>query len=288
MSKVFIPSICVIVLLSACSLFSRQEATEAPGEKLLSMSAESTDTPLPTDTISPTKTEKPTSTPEPDTNTTPTLTPLPEGIIFRDDFEGYFQPGWEWKDEDPEKWSFVENEMGKFLQIITDNPSIFKNGYQVNSLVRDLPEGDFAITAHIIAEPDENFQQANIYLFEDDANFVLLNFGYCGPCFPSFGTGFFMETKVSTNPLGDTYMLPRNQEDTEIYLRLVNEGGTITGYFATKPDEWNRIAQIANSFDFETIGLGTTNSLALNMKPSKNLITHFDYFEISEPPPVTP
>jgi len=94
-----------------------------------------------------------------------------------------------------------------------------------------------------------------------------------------------METKVSTNPLGDTYMLPRNQEDTDIYIRLVSEGGTITGYYATKPDEWNRIAQIENSFEFNEIGLGTTNSLSVNMKPSKNLVSHFDYFEISEPPP---
>jgi hypothetical protein len=36
------------------------------------------------------------------------------------------------------------------------------------------------------------------------------------------------------------------------------------------------------------MGLGTTNSLAVNMKPSKNLISHFDYFEISEPPPASP
>jgi len=285
LSKVFIPSICFLLLLSACSLFSRQEATETPEEELLSISAESTNTPLPTKTTKPTATKKATLTPE--TNLTPTLTPLPEGVIFRDDFEGYFQPGWEWKDEDPEKWFFVENEKGKFLQIITDNPSIFKNGYQVNSLVRDVPEGDFAITAHILAEPDENFQQANIYMFEDDANFVLMNLGYCGPCFPSFGTGFFMEAKVSTNPLGDTYMLPRNQEDTDIYLRLVSEGGKITGYYTTKPGEWKRIAQIENSYEFTMIGLGTTNSLSVNMRPSKNLISNFEYFEISEPPPAS-
>ena len=284
MSRVFIASICFLFLLSACSLFSRGEPTQTPNEELLSMSAESTDTPLPTVTVPPTATQKPTDTSAPDTNTTPTITPLPEGVIFRDDFSGSFQPGWEWKDEDPDKWSFIKNEDGEFLQIVTSNPSIFKNGYQINSLVRDVPEGDFAITAHIIANPDENFQQANIYMFEDDANFVLMNIGFCGPCFPSLGTGFFLETKVSTNPLGDTYLLPRNQADTDVYLRLVRESGTITGYYATRPEEWNRIAQIPDTYDFQEIGLGTTNSLSINMKPSKNLLSNFDYFEISEPP----
>lgn len=284
--KVYLSVVCAVFLLSACSLFSRSEPEGTPTAGLLARTEKDTDTPQPGITVYPTATIS--TTEIIDGNTKPTIDPPREGVIFRDDFKGMLLPGWTWVDEDPQKWSLIENEQGEFLRIISDNPSIFKNGFQINSLVRDIPEGDFAITAHIISQPDENFQQANIYLFEDDANFVLMNFGFCGACFPSLGTGFFMETKVSSNPLGDTYMLPREAKDTDIYLRIVREGGAVTGYYAVEPDEWNRIAQIPDSFDFKVIGLGATNSLSLNLRPSQNLVALFDYFEVTEPPIPSP
>ena len=220
----------------------------------------------------------PTSTPEP--TSIPSPTPLPEGMIFRDDFDGYLQPGWTWLNEDPARWSFTDD---GWLEIVGGNPPFFQEGNDiglVNFLTRELPEGEFMITAHIKADPKENFHQATIYIYQDRSNYIALNTGFCSIC-PTGGPGFYMETFIDNNPFGDTYYLPRDPTKTEVYLRLVNEAGSITGYYATTPGDWQRAGAFGNYFDFKLVGLGATNS-----RPGEggsDIIAQFDYFEIAAP-----
>jgi len=207
-------------------------------------------------------------------------TPLPEGIIFRDDFDGYFQPGWEWMNENPDRWSFVEFGDSTWLKIIGDDSGNFID--QVNTLVRELPEGDFMITTHVIANPRVNHHQANIFLFENAQNYIRMNFGYCDHCGLPEGYGFFMETIIENNPFGDVYAIPRAAEDTDVYLRLVNQGGSITGYYATEYGDWQRIGAFGNYFEFVSVGLGATNSASTEWN-IEDIEALFDYFEIALP-----
>ncbi len=222
----------------------------------------------------PTPTLEPTPVPSP--------TPLPEGTLFRDDFEGSLQPGWTWLNEDPERWSYTGD---GWLQIIGSNPSFFQEGDQiglVNFLTRDLPEGEFMITAHIKADPNEDFQQATIFIYQDRSNYIALNTGFCSMC-PTGGAGFYMETFIDNNPFGNAYHIPRDPEDKDVYLRLVNEGGSITGYYATSPGEWQRAGAFGDYFDFNLVGLSATNSRPWE---GNDIIALFDYFEISIPEPM--
>ncbi len=231
------------------------------------------DTPIRSDSPVP----QPTATPEPTATLEPT--PLPEGLLFRDDFEGYLQPGWSWNNEDTERWTFTKD---SWLEIMGDNPAFYSEGEvgMINFLSRDLPEGEFMITAHIKANPTENFQQAAIYIFEDQDNYVALNIGYCQPC-STQGPGFFMETFIDNNPFQDAYQIPRDPAVTDVYLRLVNQGESLTGYYATEPGDWQRVGSFGNFFDFKLVGLGTTNSSPGAVE--KNIIALFDYFEIATP-----
>jgi regulation of enolase protein 1 (concanavalin A-like superfamily) len=220
----------------------------------------------------PTATLEPTATPEP--------TPLPQGLLFRDDFEGYLQPGWIWVNEEPEHWIFIED---GWLEITGGNAAFFHEGEEIgitNFLTRELPEGEFMITSHIHSNPTENFQQAAIYIYQDRNNYVALNIGYCDIC-ATGGPGFFMETFIDNNPFGDAYLVLRDPEVTDVYLRLVNQGGSITGYYATTPGEWQRVGAFGNFFDFKLVGLGTTTA-----KPEGTenpIVSRFDYFEIALP-----
>lgn len=167
MKKAIMLSLGILILLVGCS-----QATEVPPTQELKREP----TQLPTDTkVPPTDTTEPTATPKP-----PTLTPLPEGMLFRDDFESSMQPGWEWINENPEKWSFVEFGDSYWLRIVGDKPGNFED--QTNTLMRSLPEGDFVITAHVIADPRQNHHQANIFIFEDAHNYIRMNFGFCDHC----------------------------------------------------------------------------------------------------------
>jgi len=148
--------------------------------------------------------------------------------------------------------------------------------------MRDLPEGDFVIMTHVLAYPHQNHHQANIFIFENAQIYIRLNFGFCDHCGMETGFGYFMETVIDNNPFGDFYSLPRNSEDNDVYLRLVNQGGTITGYYATEFGEWQRLGAFGNYFDFVSVGLGATNSVPPGWEVD-DIEALFDYFEIALP-----
>lgn len=249
-------------LLAACGGQPAPAESIPPTEEI----AQPADSPTPL----PVNTSTPTTTP----TAIPTNTPLPEGVLFRDDFNGAFQDGWAWDSEDPAKWAFVEDDGEQWLQII-GNPA------RSNVLMRDIPEGDFAIVARIKADPHLNFHQANIFVFQDLENYIVVNTGYCQPC-PVGGHGYFMETVVTGGGTLNHYELPRGADDLTVYLKIEVVDDVISGYYATQPGEWNRIGRFGNFYDLKSIGLSATNSSPPGGTP-EDIIARFDYFEVIVP-----
>jgi hypothetical protein len=266
MKKALIFASISVFLIAACTQAeaptpaSLPDPTEAPAAE-------------PTDTAPPPPPE-PTSTKPP-----PTPTDLPKGVLFRDDFEGSLQPGWTWINEDPSRWSFVEN---GWLEIVGGDTSFFMEGDfgLENFLTRDVPEGEFVITAHIQADPDENFEQATIYIFENQDNYIALNLGFCSVC-STGGPGFYMETYIDHNPFGNVYHIKRDAAATDVTLKLVNQAGSLTGYYALPGEDWQKAGAFGNFFDFTSVGLGATNSNPDGVETG--IVARFDYFEISQP-----
>ncbi len=217
----------------------------------------------------------PTATSTPEITATMAFTVTPENLIFRDDFNGSLQPGWTWDAEDPERWSFVDVNGKPWLQLIG-------NSGRSNILIRDVPSGDFAIVAHIKADPRLNFHQANIFIFQDTSNYVAVNTGYCEPCSVN-GYGYFMETAATGGDvLGHFYEAPRIAEDTDVFLKIEVVDDVISGYYATTPGEWTRIGRFGNFFELNSIGLSATNSSPPSGTP-EDIIAQFDYFEVIQP-----
>lgn len=229
-----------------------------------------TPTNLPPTPIPPTAEPEPTATRLPTATPKPTETPLSPGVLFRDEFNGSIQPGWEWENEVPERWSFTED---GWLRIEGDDLSLLGDEFQHNLLWHDLPQGDFLITAHLKTSPYENFHQTTIYIYEDLENYIALNRGFCDICLPG-GNGFYMEYKVMGN--FGAYQIATDAED--VYLRLENSNEMISGYFALEPDQWERIGRFGNFFEFSRVGIGVTNVGAQG-----DVAGQFDWFEISIP-----
>jgi len=229
----------------------------------------------PTDTsIPPTLTPAPTVTftPEPTATVMPTATP--ENQIFRDDFNGALQPGWIWENENTDRWSITSD---GWLQILGEDTALLYGQAQSNLLWRELPEGNFVITVHLNAVPVANFQQATIYLYEDTQNFIAINRGYCAPC-STKGNGIYMEYKIGGE--GGVYMIAL--QETDLYLRLEYKEDVITGSFATKHNQWQRLGRFGNYFIFKQVGLGVTNADSEG-DDNADLVGLFDYFEITKP-----
>lgn len=249
-------------LLTACGTPPPVE-TQPPAQQPTAVPP--TNTPLPPPTAIP-----PTDTPIP----TPTNTPLPDGVMFRDDFNGYLQPGWTWENENPDRHGFTQ---GGWLQILADDGSLLGGGTQTNMLFRDLPSGSFEIIVHLDANPSFNFQQAAIFLYEDPEHYIGINHGYCEPCVPG-GKGIYMDYKIGTT--WGAYKQEFAQSD--VYLKLTFEPDTITAWYATDPANWIRLGRFGNIFQFTRVGLGAANIDVTGT--GEDLVALFDYFEIRSLP----
>jgi hypothetical protein len=264
--KIFLGGILTCLLLIGCGAPSQTIIPTQPQMEL----------PSPT-SILPTATPQPaaTFTPEPTPTIVPTATP--ESQIFRDDFNGELQPGWIWENENPDRWMITDD---GWLQILAEDDSILGGGLQSNLLFRDLPEGNFAVTTHLIAAPDSNFQQAAIFLYEDIHSYVAINRGYCEPCFPGKGNGIFVDYKVNDHTRWSAE-LNTQIDQTDVYLRLVSKDKIIYAYYALVPDEWQFIIRLGEFFEFTKVGLGVSN--IDNAGIDSDLVGSYDYFEITRP-----
>jgi hypothetical protein len=255
----------ILSLLAACGPSATPAQPAGQPTEAAPVISQPTETPLP----APTDTPVPTST--------ITSTPLPEGVLFRDDFTGRLLPGWVWKNEKPDRWKVTDD---GWLQIMGEDASALGGQAQSNMLLRELPAGDFMVTAHLTAATDSNFQQAAIFLYEDVNNYVAINRGFCEPCFPGKGNGVFMDYKIG----GGYYWSGSNKvqvDQMDVYLRLVSKEKIIYGYYAFSPDDWQLLNRLGDFFEFKYVGLGVTNAEAGNI--NSDLIGSYDYFEISIP-----
>jgi len=92
------------------------------------------------------------------------------------------------------------------------------------------------------------------------------------------GNGIYMEYKIGGQFGNYKQALP----ETDVYLKLESKDNIITGSFATKPDQWQRLGRFGNYFVFKRVGLGVSNADS-ESKINADLVGLFDYFEITKP-----
>jgi len=265
-AKFWIFFVIIPALLVSCS-----ENTTSVTNTVLPVEVEPTQAIAPTEQPTTQPTEQPTI--QPTEQPTIQLSPTPEGQIFRDDFTTALGEGWTWENENKDNWSITSD---GWLQIVGQNDLLISSGKQSNLLCRSIPEGDYEISTHIKTNPVANFQQSAIYLYQDPENFITINRGYCDLefCFTG-GNAYYMDYKV--NGTTGTYRMAT--KDTDVYLKLEQSNGVLTGYYSNTPDEWTRLGRFGNYFTFTKVCIGAGNGADVN----SNVVGLFDYFEISKP-----
>jgi len=260
------------ILTLAISGCQTPQSTSPPTSEPVSVEPP-TNVPPPTEPPPPTDTPAPTSTPFPTETPRPTNTALPEGTLFREDFSEALQPGWTWQNENPSNWTISDE---GWLQIVGEDSFILDGGenLQKNMLWREVPSGDYVITAHIVTKPNTDFQQTAIILYENSENFIVINRGFCDHC---GGNGIYMDYRIQ-GAVG-TYKLLTDV--TDVYLRLESVGDVISGFYALQPDQWQRLGRFGNYFDFKLVGLGVSNVDPFGK--DSDVVGLYDYFEITLP-----
>ena len=201
-------------------------------------------------------------------------TSTPTSDTWIDDFDGALATDWSWIDEDPSHWNLTE--MPGMLRIVTQGESLYRAGKPRNLLLRDAPASDFEILTKVTFDPQDNFQQAAILIYQDEDNFVLLNRGFCdvGDC-P--GSAVFLDNMV--NGKLDLANHPQTAVSSQTtWLRLRKEGMQYIAFHSADGQTWEELGRVENPLTPSKVGLSANNA---NADPSVPQIpADFDFFTV--------
>ena len=211
--------------------------------------AEPTIQTLPTNTVVPTATLAPSPTPDP--------------LLFKDDFNGSIDSGWQLQNINKKMWSLTNNP--GWLEIIARSPVSTKN-----YLLRQIPEGNFELETKMIFEPVANFQIAGLIIYYNSANYILF-----GRAYVVDGDGFYMDNVKSGKLTGGNFATPAPGTDT-VFLRLRREGDTYTSYYSEDGSHWTKIGVHTSTIKPKFVGL------AAGQSTKGSIPSQFDYFVINK------
>jgi len=173
---------------------------------------------------------------------------------------------WDWVDEDPTHWSLTDRP--GYLRIITQEVTH-------NLLVRRAPDQDFEIRTHMYFTPTENFQFAGLTVFLDTDNHLSFGRAFCGFSPPCVDNGIYYDHIEGGQAVGSNFATATSVPD-EVYLRIVRQGTSYTGYFSTNGTEWIEVGTHGVGFEPDSVGLYARNQGAVSEIPAD-----FDYFMLT-------
>lgn len=173
---------------------------------------------------------------------------------------------WYWIDEDPTHWSLTDRP--GYLRIITQEVAH-------NRLLRRFPGQDFEMRTHMYFNPTENFQFAGLTVFLDGENHLSFGRAFCGFTPPCVDNGIYYDHVEGGVAVGSNFATATSVPD-EVYLRIVRQGTSYSGYFSTNGTEWIEVG--THDIGFTPAGIGV---YALNQSAITEIPADFDYFVLS-------
>lgn len=191
--------------------------------------------------------------------------------VWEDSFNSTtLNPLWSWLNEDPAYWSLTARP--GFMRIRTRQA-------EANRLVRFIPPANFEMRTRMLFTPVENFQIGALYVYLDSQNLLKFGRAYCnlGPPF-CVGNGIYFDHIHNDVAVGSNFATawPAGEE---VYLRLVKNGATYTGFASTNGTSWTEIGSHTIAFEPNKIGLVATNQ----GQPVSEIPADFDYFLVEYP-----
>ncbi|MEH7333918.1 PA14 domain-containing protein [Neobacillus drentensis] len=169
--------------------------------------------------------------------------------------------------EDASKWSLTEN-LGH-LTITTQTGDSYQDINTIkNVFLQDAPTGDFEITTKVNAAVRNNHEQAGLYIWQDEDNYI--RFGHV------WDDGLKLETaKEEAGKYSKPQNMAAHPDDDTVYLKLKKTGNVYTTYFFIN-GKWEQAADpVTSNINVSKVGLyGTSTGSNKNVKAS------FDYFTL--------
>ncbi len=179
--------------------------------------------------------------------------------------EATLAPIWSWISENPAHWSLTAKP--GYLRIITEQPL-------KNILVQEAPLGNFEFRTRVQFQPTQNYQVAGLTVYTDDENFLRFGRAFCDSPAPACVNDGIYFDKIDQGVSIDPNYATALQMTGEVYLRLVRNGDTYTGYASPNGTSWTEIGSHTVSFKPDKIGLVASNQ----GQPAAQINADFDFF----------
>ena len=197
---------------------------------------------------------------------------------FHDDFDSAgLGEGWSWIRENPAAWNLVERP--GWLRMDAGDSFLLRAGGDAPLLLRPAPDGDFEIRTRLDFAPTANFHFAGLLIYQDDDHFVALGRAFCGIVPPCVGDGVYLDNDEALQA-GDARTIAQAglPQGETVWLRLVRQGSTYTGYWSSDGGTWTLVGSTTGGFSPEQVGLMATTS-ASGAAPAS---AAFDVFQVRE------
>lgn len=190
-------------------------------------------------------------------------------VTWIDNFEGTsLDSRWSWIRQDPTHWSLTANP--GFLRITTQTGSLRATANNQNNLLMALaPTGNFTVTTKVTIPVSQNKQNAGIFVYADDDNFVALLRIFNSGNWVSFG-----------GEVGGTYSpLFTTEPASTVFLRIARQGSLYTGSYSSNGTDWTTVGQHSMSSANLKMGIGASNGETAG---ATEIAADFDFFRLDD------
>jgi hypothetical protein len=219
----------------------------------------------------------PTSAPPPPTSApAPTESAPLASSVYRDEFNGVFDPVWGWSQSGFSGYSL--SHMAGWLRINLSTGSFLHATPPDNLLLRPAPAGDFSIQTLLRFSPHNNFELAGLVVVFDDGSALQFGRGFCytdGNSANCIGDGLYFDNIQNGAAVGGNFATPALL-GLDYVLRLERQGTTYAVSDSTDGTSWTPLGSHTVAAPPVSIGLIAAQATVANP------YADFDYFEISE------
>jgi len=196
------------------------------------------------------------------------------GEIFRDNFESevlaeHWIVGPEKEHRRDGKWSLTANP--GYLTIITLPADVHQTANNpVNFFLFDVPYENFEVSTHILIQPEQDFEQAGLLLYDDWDNYARLARVH------AFGSQA-VEPALETNAAYSEWI--QNIDNTpEIYLRMTKIDDQLSYYYSVEGEDWIEVGP------HPYVRWENTYAVLYAISPvsEREIDALFDYIEVKE------
>jgi regulation of enolase protein 1 (concanavalin A-like superfamily) len=232
---------------------------------------------IPTSTPTSTTTPPATTTTLPATTTPPATTTSAEPTLtFNDDFQGSWNPAWDWTDPNNDvTYDFTAHPGFLRLTVPGDNDLAAEVNYDAPRLL--VPKnGDFTFETRIEFNPQETYQGAGLLIWQDENTFMRLEFSYGGMGGVAKNAVFVRQVYgalgvISAIDLPDTLM--------SLELRLQREGDEFKAWCRQAGGTWQDIGSTELSLA-STVNIGIAQ---VTQYTTTTISADFDYVKVYTP-----